>query len=106
MLKVQEGLVATSEVRFQSGVFSLDAIKRAAYRLLGRATVTIEPQEAEVRCTLEFPSSLPEASANEIVRDFKDEVLDQDLRERIAAETSPLRNAILAHAFSRTGLKE
>ncbi len=32
------------------------------------------------------------------------ELLDQELREQIAVETAPLRNLILAHAYSRTGL--
>jgi hypothetical protein len=33
-------------------------------------------------------------------------VLDQDLRASIARETEPVRNAVLALAFSRTGLQE
>ena len=40
-----------------------------------------------------------------IINDFKIEVLDQGLRARIAKETSASRNAILALAFSKTGLQ-
>jgi His-Xaa-Ser system protein HxsD len=36
---------------------------------------------------------------------FKNEVLDQDLRQTIANETVTMRNVILAHAFSKTGLQ-
>ena len=39
-------------------------------------------------------------------RELRAEVLDQDLRASIARETEPVRNAILALAFSRTGLQE
>jgi His-Xaa-Ser system protein HxsD len=38
------------------------------------------------------------------VESFKKEVLDQDLRLKLKAETEPIRNLILAHAFSKTGL--
>jgi His-Xaa-Ser system protein HxsD len=40
----------------------------------------------------------------EILRDFFQELLDQDLRETIARETQQARSVILAHAFSRTSL--
>lgn len=36
---------------------------------------------------------------------YKNEVLDQRLREIVAAETFEVRNAILAYAFSKTGLQ-
>ena len=38
------------------------------------------------------------------VESFRSEVLDQTLRERIRAETEPIRTMILAQAFSRTGV--
>jgi His-Xaa-Ser system protein HxsD len=41
-----------------------------------------------------------------LVADFRNEVLDQVLRERIRAETSDIRNLVLALAFSRTGLAD
>lgn len=82
------------------------AAKAAAYRLLGRATVTIQHVDDQILCAFEFPPGTSEVDAQAAVREFKDEVLDQDLRERISEETAPLRNAILAHAFSRTGLQD
>lgn len=105
MAATDRGPVANLKIRFQSAVFSLGAIKLAAYRLLGRATVAIEVGGDEISCLLEFPSPISQEKADQILRDFRDEVLDQDLRERIAEETSAMRNAILAHAFSRTGLQ-
>ncbi len=46
----------------------------------------------------------PEA-VDEFEAAFRNEVLDQDLRRTIARETASLRNAILAHAFSKTGIQ-
>jgi len=47
----------------------------------------------------------PEAF-NAKVHDFKKEVLDQHLREKIKAETDDIRNLILSVAFSSTGLQK
>jgi His-Xaa-Ser system protein HxsD len=45
-----------------------------------------------------------EADADVLLADFRNEVLDQVLRERIRDETQDTRNLILAAAFSSTGL--
>lgn len=37
---------------------------------------------------------------------FKTEVLDNDLREQIGEETAQIRTAVLAYAFSKTGLQD
>jgi len=39
-------------------------------------------------------------------RDFRRELLDQDLRINLEARTEPIRTAILGLAFSRTGLQD
>lgn len=84
-------------VVFAAGVYSLEAIKRAAYALMARATISIEPGEAELRCTIE---AAPGEDSARLVRDFQREVLDQDLRLEVEAKTEPLRNMILGLAFS------
>jgi His-Xaa-Ser system protein HxsD len=43
-------------------------------------------------------------TVSEEIESFRVEVLDQTLRERIRAETEPIRTMILAQAFSRTGV--
>lgn len=94
------------ELTLSDKLYSLEAIKRAAYRLSDRALVDITPGDQVVRCVL-TPRS-PEADgadADELVELFKLEVLDQDLRESIGRETAAVRNAILAYAFSKTGLQ-
>jgi len=91
------------DVTFDSAVFSVDAVKMACYRFLDRFTSDIQLCEGQIVCHLNFDDkliSVPDAH----VDNFKKEVLDQDLRLKLKAETEPIRNLILAHAFSKTGL--
>jgi His-Xaa-Ser system protein HxsD len=85
-----------------SAVYSLDAVKKAAYRFLDRFATDIRLQTGAIVCDLVFSRNASEAQKEAIVADFRTEVLDQDLRERIARETAAVRNAILAVAFSPT----
>jgi His-Xaa-Ser system protein HxsD len=77
---------------------SLDAIQRAAYRLVDQLDVESDRDGDVYRCVLR-----PHAGdhvADDVVAEFRAEVLDQVLRERIRAETADVRNAVLALAFS------
>lgn len=94
---------APLEVRFDAASASIDAIQRAAYRFSDRFSCELLTGEQEHRCLL---TAVGEMEAEPLVADFRTEVLDQVLRERIRAETEPIRTMILAHAFSRTGLAE
>src|SRR5262245_43386229 len=91
-------------VEFDSRVLSLTAIKKAAYKYLNAFVCDIRVQEDAVRCVLGFTTSRSEETCVQIVDDFKKEILDQDLRERLKEETESVRNLILAHAFSKTGI--
>jgi His-Xaa-Ser system protein HxsD len=80
------------------------AIKRAAYRFVDRLTIEIEPHADEIICKLRPNAANLSPAALEV--EFRNEVLDQDLRIQIGQETEPLRNLILSLAFSKTGLQE
>lgn len=95
----------SSDLRFSSDVYSLDTIKKAAYRLSDRCSFDFVLTGTEIVCKLIFSEGLAGERIAEIERAFRNEVLDQDLRQSIAEETAPVRNAILAYAFSRTGLQ-
>jgi len=90
---------------FQAETFGLDAIKRAAYRFSDRAAFEITRDGERIIVWLDLITELSQAEAEALVSAFRNEVLDQDLRETIAEETSAVRNAVLAYAFSRTGLQ-
>jgi His-Xaa-Ser system protein HxsD len=89
---------------FDATVYSTDAIKKAAYRSINRFAVNIAKEGNEIKCSLNFKDSATEQQIKSYVDEFKKEVLDQDLRELIKKETEGVRNLILAHTFSKTGL--
>jgi His-Xaa-Ser system protein HxsD len=91
----------SSEVRFAAATTSVDAIQRAAYRFSDRLSCELLPGADEHVCVVR---SRGNADIGEEVESFRVEVLDQTLRERIRAETEPIRTMILAQAFSRTGV--
>jgi His-Xaa-Ser system protein HxsD len=91
---------------FSSQVYSVETIKKAAYRFSDVLSVDIIPSPHETECILHFISgSEEEERAQQIVAAFKNEVLDQDLRSIISKETEAIRNAVLAFALSKTGLQ-
>ena len=84
-------------------IYSLEAIKKSAYKFADRTSVNISPgKEHEVLLTFNFRGQDQE----QVIADFYNELLDQDLRESIRKETEPLRRLLLAQAFSRTNLAE
>jgi len=87
-------------VDFAEGIYAPDAFKRAAYALMARATVHIEPKDGLIRCVLK-----PAAGQDPVTleADFRREVLDQDLRISTERDTEGVRNLILGLAFSRVG---
>lgn len=87
---------------FDASCHSADAIQRAAYVFTDRFALTLTADEGVWHCVLDFVSEEPAIS--ETVRAFRVEVLDYVLRERIRTETAPVRNAILALAFSQVDI--
>jgi His-Xaa-Ser system protein HxsD len=92
------------EITFDNRVYAIDAVKIACYRLIDRAASSIEVVDGRIICCLDFEGEMSEAAINGELNNLRKEVLDQDLRLRLKAETEPVRNLILAHAFSKTGL--
>lgn len=92
-------------VSFCAQVYSLDVVKKAAYRMLGHCAVDISAEGEWIHCALLCDPSDQE-NTEKLKAQLTKEVLDQDLRRIVAAETEPLRNAILGFAFSRTSLQE
>jgi len=89
-------------VQVDLAVYSRSALLKVAHRLINSSTVEItgEGQIAVVRLTPKNSSISAEAERAR----FLDELLDQSLREIVAAETEGVRNLILAHALSRLPL--
>jgi His-Xaa-Ser system protein HxsD len=83
---------------------SLDAVQRAAYRLSDRLSCDVSENADAIEVTLHIADNGNDPDA--VLADFRNEVLDQVLRERIRAETADVRNLVLAAAFSKTGLTD
>jgi His-Xaa-Ser system protein HxsD len=86
-------------------VFRLSAVKKAAYRLGDRCFVQIEVlSEGSIQVRLTAKSE--KVPLHTLEGDFRNELLDQDLRESIAEETERVRNLLLAQAFSGLSLTD
>jgi len=95
------------EIRFvlDCRLFRVGAIQKTAYRLAGKCTAVLEGLEDQrLPVRLLFAPGTTEREAHEIARLFHQELVDQELREKIGEETQPVRALILAHAFSKTDL--
>lgn len=93
------------QVDFDSRVYALDVVKKAAYRFLKVFVTEISVQGELWVCKLTFVDGVDAPAVQRAVLNFQSEVLDQDLRASVSRETEPLRNAVLALAFSRSGLE-
>lgn len=88
-------------VEFDSRTQSLEAIRAAVYRLIGKAACMIEKTDVSLICRL---TPNPKLRGDPIDMDalkltFLDLVTDENLRETLAARSEPLRNLILSLAF-------
>jgi|SRR5882724_5188000 len=90
-----------------TSIYSLEAIKKTAYKFAGRASIVIAPgSDSSVVVAFNFTGKNAADNPELVVSDFSNELLDQDLREIVKRETGALRNLIMAHAFSQTTLAE
>lgn len=88
------------QVEFDIAAHSIDAVQRAAYRFSDRLAIDLHLVDETIACELTFLQEANAVGQAELVAQFKIEVLDQTLRERIRYETADVRNLILALAFS------
>jgi His-Xaa-Ser system protein HxsD len=95
--------IIMKKISFDKNIYELITIQKAAYRSLKNMTVDISVLGSLIVCEISTTSH-GYLSLEECVEDFKTEVLDQHLREKIKAETENVRNIIIASAFSRTDL--
>ena len=89
-------------VEFDASNQSLDALRAAAYRLLGSATCKIDTTATTFICRLAPRTAVGnvDASDSEDIKDhFLELVTDENLRESVGAKTEAVRNLILSLAF-------
>lgn len=89
---------------FDVTIYSSEALKKAAYRLMDRCVAEISREESAYKVILKALAPKSDLGMDRLRDDFAREVLDQELRLAIKIESEPYRNLILAHVFSRTSL--
>jgi His-Xaa-Ser system protein HxsD len=92
----------TRRLSFDLSVYGLSSIKKAAYKYGGHFFVRITESADATEVLLKPNDSCP--APDQMIGEFCNEVLDQELRENIARETSGIRDLLLAQAFSKTSL--
>lgn len=88
-----------ASLSFDLRVCRLNAIKKAAHKFAHIAEINVAVRgENEALVTIR-PTKSGE-SMEQLRCDLRAETLDQELRETVAEETGPIRNLLLAQAFS------
>jgi len=92
-----------SVLRIDPSVYRLSAVKKAAYRLSARGDFAISSDwEDQITVAIGVRDAVDDV--DDLAREFRRQLLDQDLREEIAEQTAPISNLLLAQAFSATSL--
>ena len=92
-------------VSFDCDTQELGPLREAAYRLIGTASCQIERMGDRYDCRL-TPSGNKAVNPEDLRARFLDLVTDENLREKLARETAPMRNLILALAFGALAAAE
>ena len=79
------------QVLFDKQIYSVEAIKKAAYRFIDKFSAVISEEGPSYSCALNFPDKSSDNQVTRIVDDFKKEVLDQDLRLSLIHISEPTR---------------
>jgi His-Xaa-Ser system protein HxsD len=95
-------------VEFDHSTQSIGALREAAYRIIRDASCQIETAGDRYVCRLtpKQGRSSNSAGGGGLRENFLDLVTDENLREKVAAETSGVRDVILALAFGALAAKQ
>ena len=95
-------------VEFDRSTQSIGALREAAYRIICDATCQIDVAGDRYLCRLTPKQDRNSGSAGvEGLREnFLDLVTDENLRQKVAAETNGVRDVILALAFGALAAKQ
>jgi His-Xaa-Ser system protein HxsD len=93
-------------ISFDTRAVDLNSIKRTAYKFTDQCAIDLQVGKDEVICVVDFKNELSEKEFKNFSIEFRNDVLDEELRADIAAQTEAVRNLILAYAFSKTGLED
>lgn len=103
----------SATIRLDPRLYSRDALLRAAYWHSGVAYIQMpESSDGQIVVKVTLKQHLPSLDnpkpipIDRVVGDFCNSLLDFELRRQIDTETAPIRELILAKAFSESGVLE
>ena len=96
----------SSTLNFDSQCTNLEAIKKAAYIFSDRCAIDVSENETSFICKIIPKKDSTIDNYEDFEIEFRNEVLDQELRIEIANKTDGVKNLILAFAFSKSGLSD
>lgn len=91
-------------LEFDSNIYDAEVIQKAAYRSINSIVVDIQVQQKSIICSCSPCNGISEENFWAAIEEFRKDVLDYNLRQKISAETVSVRNLILGIAFSKTGV--
>lgn len=97
---IQELENHTLNISVDTEIYSLDALFRTCYLFTDRCYLFLEHQESSPGVRVNFAKKDQASDLHSIAGEFCNELINQKLRRDIAAETRPIRELIVAHAFA------
>lgn len=91
------------KTEFSKQAYSATALQKAAYEVAGDLSVVIAEDSTHFIVTAQ---NLHADKAEVDVSAFVRIANDHSLREKLAAQTAPLRSLVLAHAYSKTSFAQ
>src|ERR1039458_3511896 len=77
-------------ISLSTSIYSVEAVKKTAYKFADRTSIIINPgPDSTISLVFNFAGKYANNDRKQIIADFFNELLDQDLRERIKKETEP-----------------
>ncbi|EMM7964698.1 TPA: His-Xaa-Ser system protein HxsD [Pseudomonas aeruginosa] len=97
-------MAGLAELTFDSQLYGVDAIQKAAYRSMHAFTLDLKVEGGNMLCKLIGNITTEQDAFERAVEEFRKDVLDYQLRAQLHAETAPIRNLIMGLAFSNARL--
>lgn len=88
-----------------TSVYSRNAIIRAIYKFTDRCYVLLSSHDVRPNCYIAYlTAKSPSADLEQLVGEFGNELLDQQLREQLEKQFGEIRSLIVAQAFAEGNL--
>ncbi len=95
-----DGLV----IAVNSDLYSREALFRVCYMFTDRCYLFLSQEEGSPIIHVRFTRKSPETGLNELAGEFSNELINQEVRLDVAAETKAIRELIVAQAFAEADL--